>query len=359
MTVESEYTIQTSTSSYDRHSLYLFAVFVSGSSSWEIIDSWESVTHNGGDNVITGRYKGDPIADTQWTVWSDLGNGGGIVIQQKNPRAGYPPMQVVMQASEASTLGIVSGSGYSWNGTSNARGNFVRVGTQGDWNADAVPPDFDAPTKASDVRQQNFNNFGGGGFVSRMAFSMDDDWVVWVESNDKADAKDFITMWWFGQYNPKTPGQESVASPAYALVSTNGSGLMLSPDADGWTGQFLKHYTTTATELIGCLDENGVWKDWSYSANPGLSDFLGAHTQPNEFDADVGDAQLGIDLYEVVIRGTDEVGPGPDDRLIGSLRGVYAGNRLGNGAFIDGGVFFCLGIGYGVIIEWDGTTEMV
>jgi hypothetical protein len=354
MTVEAFRAATVTGSSHDQDNLYDFATFISASASWRIIDSWKGTTYQApaNPNLISGRYKGDPIADVQWTTRSDVLDGGGIVIEQKNPRPGYPPMQISIQAADVSSFGCVSGHNYRHDRANRAlslRGTVYRVGTQGDWDLDDNEPDF--VTKASDTYYHGWHNHGAGG-TFRHYFAADDDWIIWFENND--GNKDFFNVAWMGQFNAKSPSQDTVANPAYGILADANGGNM-SPDTDA-TGTFLQG-ATSAYQLFGALDEGGVWRDWEYLANPGLSEFMFyGSTQGNEFDS-----TPGIDLMEILIRGRGTGTPpyqGHDDRLIGSLRGMYAGMRLGNGAQFNGGAHMCLGDWYGVIIEWDGTTNV-
>lgn len=350
MTVES-HRVPTALSGgdYDQMNLYYFAVFISSSTSWEIIDSWTETIYivSPSENGILGRYKGDPIADLQWLLPADILDGGGIVIQQKNPRSGYPAMQVCIQAGDTGSFACVSGHSYradEGHGTyPSIRGTIFRVGTQADWDLDDARPDFQ--TKASDTYYHAFNNMGGP--TTRMYFSADDDWILFIQSNDVT--KDFTNVLWFGQYNSKTPGQDTIEQPAYGILCDNNGGILSSDGGDLANDQFLGEHPVNK-QLFGALDESGVWRDWSFMVNPGCEHFLRDATQPNEFDATVG-----IDLFEVVVRGRGTF-TGHDDRLIGSLRGVYAAMRLGNGAPFDGSQYMCLGGGYGVVVEWDGST---
>jgi hypothetical protein len=337
----------------DGGALYYFAVFISGSSSWRIIDSWSGTIYNAPptENTILGRYVGDPIGDAIWADWTAVGHGGGIVIEQKNPRPGYPPLQHVWQFGGSSTLGYISGHTYRDDNFVTPRGTFRsstwRIGMVGGWDFDATRPDFADPTKASDTCYNSWANFGGGSNY-RTYYSADDDWICVFEANDTN--KDFFHMSWFGQYNVKNPTQESIAAPAYGMLCDTISSA-ISPD--GYDGGKLLCEVPYANQMFQALDENGVAREWSYQVNPGLNHFLDfGSTNPTEFDPTVG-----IDLYEIVIRGRASFS-GYDDRLIGSLRGIYAATRIGNGGAFDSAAFLCLGSEYGVIVEWDGSTAV-
>jgi hypothetical protein len=335
---------------YDRDNLYYLASFVSGSSSWEIIDSWKGVTYVSypSPNTISGRYKGDPITGTEWTAPTDLSDGAGMVIQQQNPRQGYPAMQICFQTGSSWLVACVSGHSYRWDWyqtTLSKTGTFMRVGTQGDWDLDDTEPDF--VSKFSDMYFHGFNNQGSGDNF-RSYFVADDDWLVIINSNDTD--KDFFNMAWMGQYTAKSSGQDTVANPAYGILADN-LGQYIEPDGGKTASNAFLKEGYSAGEMFGCLDEGGVWREWQYHCAPGLYDFLDDSTQPNEFDS-----SITIDLFEVVIRGVVGTGTGYDNRLIGSLRGVYAAWRLGNGAAFNSKQYMCLGSGYGVVVEWDGST---
>jgi hypothetical protein len=339
--------------------LWYLANFVSASSSWEIIDSWRGCTYNvpPSENTIIGRYQGDPIPVAaglnQWTSWSVLTHGAGIVIQQKNPRPGYPPMQVVHQVCGSAAFACVSGHSYRddyyQQAISTFRGSAWRVGTQADWDFDSVRPDFADTTKASDTCEHTFDNHGGSSNY-RIYFSADDDWLTVIESDDVS--KRFFNMMWFGQYNVKNPAQESPSNPAYGILCDINGGFLTAYGGTTGFDTFLGE-AAAANEVFGCLDENGVWREWEYIVNPGLNDFLNDSTQPNEFDPSVG-----VDLFEVVVRGKVGSGPGYDERLIGSLNGVFAASCVGAGAHINNKTHLCLAETYGVIVEWDGSTSV-
>ena len=334
--------------------VWFLANFISGSSSWKIIDSWKTCTYQAppAQNTIGFRYKGDPIAHGDWATWADVGTGGGFVAEMQNPRSGYPPMQIVIQQAGApGTLGCISGHSYkhdnfvtpsAWFG-----GIAFRVGTQGDWDFDNTRPDFADPTKASNTKKQSWSDFGAGSSADLLLVA-DDDWLVMMIH--RLDLHELSSMIWWGQYNAKSAAQESVSNPCYAIVSdTDGDSSPLRPALvlDGTFNYFLKN-TPSAYEQMGCLDENGVWQDWAYQCNPAMDEFLMGYTQPNEFDSSVG-----VDLFEILVRGIKAVGPGPDDRIIGSLRGIYWGYGLGTGAKFDSGNYMCTGPAFCVITEWD------
>lgn len=330
----------------DDHEANLFwlASFLSASASWDIIDSWTSTTYNAPDHTINGRYKGDPIADAQpaWADPSTLGNGWGFVVEMANPVGGRPPMQICFQWSR-SNFAPVSGDSYDWD-ASNNDGWFYRFGTQGDWDTEATPPDFTDTGKASNILYSGWYHYGSGA-DNRLYCSADDGWLDVTLAN--ADVKEWTSVMWFGRYNAKSTAQDTIANPAYAMV-TNNNGQRLDPDAFGG-GSFLVE-TPFTNQRIVCLDEQGVMRDWPYVVTPGLGNFLQwGSTVPNEFDT-----ALSVDLYEVLVKARQTFG-GYDDRLIGSLPGIYAASRLGPGAQFDGGNYLCLGTGYGVVIEWDGT----
>ena len=331
--------------------LWFLANFISGSSSWRIIDSWKSTTYRAPplENTIGGRYKGDPIADAQWLTWNDVANGAGIVIEMKNPRSGYPAMQVVIQQCYSTSLGYISGHTYRddhfvtpnffYNGTC------FRVGTQGDWDLDNTRPDFADTTKSSNSSKHSW--WDGGAAVGVRAHCVtDDDWLVLLCQRE--DLKDFTNILWLGQYTPKSAAQESVANPCYGILcNTDGTFIRPAMPLGGSANYFLKNLAQ-ASERFGCLDESGIWREWSYHCNPAMDEFLMAQTQPNEFDSVVG-----VDLFEIIVRGVTGIGPGPDNRIIGSLRGAYWGNGLGTGAKFDSGNYLCTGPGYNVVLEWD------
>ena len=354
MTVESyrASALQDTTTWLEVGAVWDIANFISGCSSWDIIDSWRSTTYVAptSENTIFGRYKGDPIADAQWTGAANIGHGCGIVIEQANPRSGYPPLQIVWQAGGSNSLGYISGHSYRHDryvsGVTSFQGSCWRIGTQGDWDLNDLRPDFADTKKASDTFKQDFDNHGSSS-ICRMYASADDDWLTLIQSRD--DLKIFKNMIWFGQYTTKRPTQESVVNPAYGIFVTNASGsYILDPSGNG-SGDFLNE-VAVSYQLFGCLDENGVFQEWGCHINPGLKDWLfNRSTQPNEFDSVVG-----VDLYEILVRGLTTYGP--DTRLIGSLRGVYAAMRLGMGATFNNRQHMCLGHGYGVVVEWDGST---
>jgi hypothetical protein len=335
--------------------LWYLADFISSSSSWNIIDSWAATTYQAPatENIISGRYKGDPIADVQWTVIGDIAHGAGIVIEQANPRDGYPPLQIVIQVGANSTLGYISGHTYraDWfvDNDSQFLASTFRIGTQGDWDFDDDRPDFADTAKSSDTYKHDWGHLGAGQDI-RMYFAADDDWLLPTSSNE--DSKDFQNCMWFGQYNPKTDGQDTVANPAYGILAYNKSlPSGISPDGDGLTA-ILTAAPSNNTHYFGALDENGDFQEWEYAANSGLEGFLDGSSQPNEYEPGVT-----VDLFEIIIRGRG-TGAGFDDRLIGSLRGVYAGWRLGNGAKFDSDTYICYGAYYGLISEWDGSTAV-
>jgi hypothetical protein len=332
--------------------LWALADFVSGSSSWEIIDSWASTDYQvpATENDIYGRYKGDPIADAQWADWDDIGQGAGIVIQQSNPRNGYPAMQIVVQVAGNSTLGYISGHTYrcdyfvtadtSYNATS------FRIGTQGDWDLDDTRPDFANTDKSSDTYKNSFGHQGSGDDV-RVFLSADDDWIVPALLNDTD--KYFLSVWWFGQYNAKTAEQDPVDKPAYAMMTTHTLGGSWFTPTSNTSGSLVQEVPSDDRYIVA-LDENGIFQEWTVAVNTGLYSFISGSTQPNVFDADIG-----IDVFEILVRGRS-LYDGYDNRLIGTLNGVYAAMRLGRAAGFDGDGYLCLGEGYGVVVEWDGTT---
>jgi hypothetical protein len=260
-----------------------------------------------------------------------------------NPRSGYPAMQVVFQYS-ISAFAPVSGDSYRHDNSSQ---DFLalRIGTQGDWDTETVPPDFTDPTKAGDYLASGWYHYGSGN-DSRAYFSADDDWLILTLLN--AVTKEWNSILWLGQYNAKSTGQDTIANPAYAIMS-DGNYFKLDPDGFPTFNGFLQE-VPSANSWISCLDELGIMREWPFHVTPGMAEFIQSEsTQPNEFDPTVA-----IDLFEIVVRGRGTLG-GHDDRLIGSVRGAYATSRLGVGAQFNGGTHLCLGAGYGVVIEWDGT----
>jgi hypothetical protein len=317
--------------------------FLSGSASWNIVDSWTETQYNAPNHTILGRYKGDPIADAQGWSPGTLNNGWGFVAEMASPVGGRPAMQIVFQYS-ISNFAPVSGDSYDHDGTA-SDGLFIRTGTQGDWDTETVPPDFTDPTKATDIQWSGWYHYGSGN-DNRAYFSADDDWLILTLLN--AISKEWNSIMWLGRYNAKSASQDTIASPAYAMVTEN-NGQRLDPDGFSGAQIFLTEALFSGSRILA-LDELGVMRDWPYHVTPGMGEFIeGGSTEPNEFDPTVG-----IDLHEVLVRGRGTLG-GHDDRTIGSLTGVYAASRLGVGALFNGGAHLCLGSGYGCVIEWDGT----
>jgi hypothetical protein len=341
--------------SYDCSALFDLAGLISGCNAWKIVDSWSVCYYNTPptENNIPDidRYKGDPITGNKWITQSDVDNGAGIVIEQVNPRTGYPPLQIVWQAGSSGTMPCASGHAYRHDGEILFNSSIIRIGTQGDWNYADGLPDFDDPTKASDTYEHAWNRFGGSN-SQRMYISMDDDWIVPFQAD--YTLKDFNNLIWIGQYNVKNSAQESISNPAYGILTSNhNANSRLTPDGTLINPPSFLIESSIASHLFGALDENGVFRDWDYMCNPGMEFFLNGTTQPNEFDSTVN-----IDLMEILVKGRGTF-IGHDDRLIGSLRGVYAAMRLGNGAMFDSSKYLCLGDGYGVVVEWDGSTTLV
>jgi hypothetical protein len=326
---------------------WYFAQAISGSSSWRIIDSYMAAATPG-----AGRYKGDPIADGEWASndASDPSHNDWIVVEQINPRTGFPRMQFKMQCCGSAAYADASGSGagYKWEGTGNFRAFTIRFSPIGGWDLEDTNPDFATPAKASDNRGIGWYHFGSGN-DGRWFWVMDDDYILGLGWNIVTQVWMHVAFW-IGDYNPKAAEQDTIAQPARAIVSDDAL-TVVNPEGV-LAGSFCIEQASSGMPC-GCLDENGVWQDWPYSCGP-MEDFLPGGTQTNEFDD-----TLGIDLMEIPIRlhagGTPS---GPDHRLMGSLRHVFRGYGIGMGARFDSKGFMCCALDYGLITEWDGSTNI-
>jgi hypothetical protein len=334
------------------HALLELAKAISASAHWQIIDSYAL-------GASPARVKGDPIGGGTWggLVQGDAASAAAnawFIAEQITTSGGRPAMQVKFQCAGNDTYADASGAaaGYRWEGQSNFRSIAARFSPVGGWVTDDVDPDFADPTKAGDNNRFSMSHDGSGN-DGRWRFIMDEEYLLIITYN-------VTSTYWFSvplyvaEYNPKSAGQDTIAAPAYLMMCANET-TRVGPSG-ATASKFLRMTFTDTNQLVGCLDENGVFQEWGWmvpATGDGGGEFFAPETQPNEWDS-----TLGLDFLEVIITGQDTIA-GPDKRIIGSLRHIWQTYGLGDAGFVDSKQYLTLGRNaLCVVIEWDGASTI-
>ena len=331
------------TGAWNHGALFHIAKGVSGSSSWEVIDSYSSLS-------TPNRFKGDPIDNGSWTdADTDVGTDDSwIVIQQKNPRTGYPAMQMKIQGSTA-TYNDVSGAGYKWEGTFQFNALALRWSPKGGWDLADVTPDFGTPTECSDNRRVAWDGLGSG-HDGRWFLVMDDDFIFAIGRKVTGGDYWLQVAFYIADYNPKSTTQDTITNPARLIISRDTTGQF---DPSGSDATAFATEAQNINNPVGILDENGLYAEWPYSCSL-MESFVAPESQPNEFDSNVA-----VDMMEILIKGhTGGTPAGPDTRIIGSLKHIFRGYCLGDGALFDSKQWMCGGADWAIIFPWDGSTAV-
>jgi len=335
---------------YGRTMLHFFAQAFSLDSGWSIIDSFNS-------NASPNRLKGDPMTGGIGGLWGgssqiNTPSNSWFVIQQVNPEATFPAMQVKLQAAGNANYAEPSGVDYGQEG--NNRANGCRIAPFGGWNLADTTPDFANPTTkvSRDMAWEPQVTSGRSWLIT------DDDYFVVPQFRFATYIRYDNFCFYVGAYTPLRAGQHTPAHPCMMYLGE-------STDNDLWAGywtneqsyMFFKDRQATAQDfVVACPDENGIMKQWE-AMHPNYGYFLDGSAYPNEFDP-----TMTNDLIEVPIMGRlrDNDPYSPDTRYIGRHKHLWLGNGMGYGAFMQGRQFLPCGLNQpGVVMEWDGVTDFV
>ena len=337
---------------YGRTLLHFFAQALSLDSGWNIIDSYNAA-------ATPQRLKGDPMTGGIGGLWGgssqgSTGSNSWFVVQQVNPEATFPALQIKFQAAGNTNYVDPSGVDYGQDGNNRACG--CRIAPWGGWNLDDTAPDFANPTtKVS--RDMGWEGYAGAsGF--RTWLIVDDDYMVVPQFQYATYIRFQNFCFYIGRYTPLRAGQHTPAHPCVMYMGE-------STDYDMWPAYwtsdqeywFFKDRVPAAQDfVVACPDENGIMKQWE-AMHPNVANFLDGSAYPNEFDP-----VLGMDLLEMPIMGVHRNGDeySPDSRIIGKHMHLWCGMGMGYGAFMQARQLLPCGSNQVcVVTEWDGSTNFV
>jgi len=325
---------------YPREAFEL-ATFFSNSLNFTIIDSYSS---------LTGRYKGDPIADAVWTDWTlhIHQNNSWFVIQcETSIHVGLPKWQCKIQWSNNVAFDDCSLPSYGYDGGTRV---FVwRFSPYGGWDLADTNPDFNPTEYPSTISYRSSSNMkfyvghGGSGNDTRWFLIADSGQLLRFNRRNQGA---YDAMYYAGYMGDITP----VDPVAQVMPRVFFPGGQVSLDYV-YTNGFLPEdvYTTGWSTSYGGLGFENASRDWiedGYTI-PGGTNMVNYWSQPNKHAPSF---QLDILPYFII-------SPHDTGCLLGTI--PLIGRAYGPGfQLFDSKNWLSIVGAYGPVFKWDGSTDL-
>ncbi len=333
--------------------LFELATFISASAHFNIIDSYSS---------ITGRYKGDPIADGSWISAGSVGEANDWIIIQSvttiHSGLSLPAWEAKFQFTNGPGLADVSDpTGVKYpKAHGRNRSNYVRFSPWGGWDLANSTPDFNptvtpTPSPLPSSANHYFSlSHGGSGADVR--------WILICTDGQLA----FISYKNQGAYEPMNiglvmgdvlPVSSAHMSNPRAMLVASGNATLGGLGPNYWLSESTftsgsADFSTGWPSGIGAVffDNNNVLIQQGYRLN---SDWVAmglyGETQPNLHSAS------SLDMFAYIPMPTTKKGQWFS---VPMLRKGY-----GVGYYpVDSGNWLSLSHVYGMYIRWDGTKSL-
>jgi len=312
---------------WPEHHLFNLASMMSLLTNVEIIDSW---------GVDHGQYIGDPIADAEWTAYTDIGDQGYFVIQPTNPTYSPTWQAIFHHANRYYGFDDPSGNDYGNEGT--AWRNLIRFAPEGGWNT--TSKDFATPSRASQ------NRYPGGALnpsarTNTFYIHCDEDTLI-LQSRYADRAWEFYSVLaYLGDYTRRSDSQ---TNPRCFICKDGGA--YMSPAYQCTTAGNFVPESGFETDGIGFLDESNTYRHCSYTTKNG-DKIISPLTQPTTHGA-----IPKVDIYPVQIKPTSAW-----DGYLGDLRLVGKTFGPGPGYRFDLNRWISTYENYGCSFGWDGSSS--